>query len=200
MVGSGKMLYCLAWKYDSFEVASTIDQPPTTNISMVCWEFSKVEPCGFCGIHVLQFSDYQLMISLATSGRHISKFERRPKMQPRTALSRILADGVLPGQTNWWVSCSGNMSGSTRITLWWHSHGAVVNNNACRSASLYVPDRPTHRPTDVSNLWIRSFAVCTCQFATGPEFSVKKLGTLQSNSNLIKTNAITQRQGFDFYE
>ena len=33
------------------------------------------------------------------------------------------------------------MSGDPRITLR-YSHGTVVNDKACRSASLYVPDRP----------------------------------------------------------
>ena len=46
-----------------------------------------------------------------------------------------------------------NMSDAMRITLWWHSHGAVVNDKACRSASLCVHNRPmdllflcTHTP------------------------------------------------------
>ena len=37
----------------------------------------------------------------------------------------------------------GNMSGATQITLWWHSHGTLLNDVACRSASVYVPDWPT---------------------------------------------------------
>ena len=36
-----------------------------------------------------------------------------------------------------------NMSGAVRITHRWHSHGTVVNNKASRSASVYVPERPT---------------------------------------------------------
>ena len=39
----------------------------------------------------------------------------------------------------------GNILGNLRNILRWHSHGAVVNAKACRSASLYVPDRPIDR-------------------------------------------------------
>ena len=37
----------------------------------------------------------------------------------------------------------GNMLGATRVTKRLPSHGAVVNDKACRSASVYLHDRPT---------------------------------------------------------
>ena len=42
------------------------------------------------------------MASPGTSGGHLSKFKKRLKMLPPTALCQIL---VLPGPTSWWAPC-----------------------------------------------------------------------------------------------
>ena len=51
-----KHLNCSAWKSDSILAASAIEQPQTTNISLVCWELPKIGSCDFGEIGLLQFS------------------------------------------------------------------------------------------------------------------------------------------------
>ena len=43
--------------------------------------------------------------SPATSGQHLLKFEKRPKMPSPTALGQILVVWRFAGQTNWWAAC-----------------------------------------------------------------------------------------------
>ena len=52
----------------------------------------------------------------------------------------------------------GNMSDYARIILRWHSHSAMVNDKACRSASLCVHDRPTDQPAE------GFFSLCSYNF------------------------------------
>ena len=64
-----------------------------------------------------------------------------------------------------------------RITLLCHSRSAVVNDKACRSASLYEP-RPTDRPTDLFFAFAL-FANALTDFTviqTLPETSWNRLG------------------------
>ena len=59
--------------------------------------------------------------------------------QPPEHISAPSSKTVGDREKHFW----GYMSGATRFTLRWHSHGAVVNDKPCRSATLHVPDRPT---------------------------------------------------------
>ena len=101
------------------------------------------------------------MTSPATSGRHLSKFAKRPKMPPHTALGRILLVRRFACLIYWWASCS-----------------LFCQQSGKQSCSRQLPRRNLTKLLNVPPMYF-SFTVTATAVAGG-----EKVG-LQKTTNLI---------------